>query len=102
MMIDTSKTQTMQALQHDVPPERLAEIEKKNRLGKGFMGAGIVMFLLGAYVVVSTELTLSALVLIFMAMFLGMYGSHLYSGQYSKAAGEWALGILQGLRKTDS
>lgn len=99
--MNLEQTQAMKTLKGVAPPERLAEIEKKNRMGKGFMGAGGAMFLLGAYVIVTTELTLSALVVLFMALFLAMYGSHLYSGQYSKAAGEWAVGIVSRLRKQD-
>ena len=98
--MNLEKTQSMQAMKSQITAERLAEIQKKNRLGVIFMSAGAVMFCLGAYVIVSTTLTLSALVVLFMALFLAMYGSHLYSGQYSKAAGEWALGIIKALRKS--
>ncbi len=85
-----------------IPERKLLEIKKKNRLGKGFMLSGIVMFLLGAYVIVVTQLTLSALFILIMALFLGMYGSHLYSGQYTQAAQEKALEAIKsigGLRK---
>jgi uncharacterized membrane protein YidH (DUF202 family) len=95
------KTQAIQAFKAQIPEEsreeRIRELERANRTGLGFMAAAAAVFLLGAYVVVTTELTLTALFVILIAVFLAMHGSNMYSRKYSKAAAETAVGVVKRL-----
>ena len=93
------KTQAIKA----IPPEKLVEIKKKNRLGVMLIIAGLAeMGLGGVFMLKTMTLTLMVILLSLIGLFMVMTGSHMYSGQYTKAAGEWAVGIISKFRKSDS
>lgn len=96
--MNLDETQGMKAIREEIPEAKRREIEKKNRQGLVFMSGGLGLIVATVvFMFLTMTLNMPVIFLILIGVFLAMYGSHMYSGQYSKAAGEWAAGIVKRL-----
>ena len=97
--MNLSKTQAIKS----IPAEKLVDIKKKNCIGVLLIVVGLsVMGLAGFFMVKTMTLTLMVIILFLIGLFMVMTGCHMFSGQYTKAAGEWAADLIGKLRKNTS